>query len=140
MSVRSNISEVNAYYKSLDTQMKPQTLELESSMEYAQYLQDKEGYYVFSDEVSRREVRDTMNEVARAIPLTPTNVGRGLEAAGWKIIGYLRSLTSKQQPPIKAGEGWRAAHPGGWADRTGNLNISQRFRVNRGAWNGQGAR
>lgn len=140
MSVSSNIKEVDRYYASLVREMQPQTLTLENSMEYARYLQDKEGYYVFNDEVSTRFVRETLDEVSRAIPITPENVERGLEASGFRIVGYLRSLTGKQQPPIKAGEGYRSAHPGGWADRTGNLNAATRFRVNKQRWQGEGQR
>jgi hypothetical protein len=44
-----------------------------------------------------------------------------LDAVGAETVAFLRSLTSEMQPPAKPGEPARAAHPGGWADITGQL-------------------
>lgn len=44
-----------------------------------------------------------------------------LEMVGIQTIAYLRSLTDEMQPPIYKAEGERPAHPGGWADISGDL-------------------
>lgn len=43
------------------------------------------------------------------------------EKAGIDLISYAKSTTSELRPPVRASEGLRNAHPGGWADRTANL-------------------
>jgi len=138
MSFKSNISQVEGFYKELARDMKPQVLTMENSAEYARNLQDKKGFYVFSDEVSVRFVRRSLSAAGAFFPMTPENVQKALEAAGFLIVGFLRGLTSKSQPSIRKGEGIRQAHPGGWADRTGLLSAATRFRVNRNRWRAGG--
>lgn len=43
------------------------------------------------------------------------------QVVGIETVMYLRSLTDVMRPPVRKGEGPRQAHPGGWADVTGNL-------------------
>ena len=50
-----------------------------------------------------------------------------LESAGIDTIAFLRSLTEEMRPPVRSGQGERQAHPGHWADVTGQL-------VNSYAW------
>jgi hypothetical protein len=52
-----------------------------------------------------------------------------LEAVGAEVIAYLRSLTAEMRPPTRPGEGERSAHPGHWADVTGNLSNAYGWRV-----------
>jgi hypothetical protein len=44
-----------------------------------------------------------------------------LDAAGIDTVAFLRSLTEEMRPPVRSSEGPRPAHPGHWADVTGNL-------------------
>lgn len=52
-----------------------------------------------------------------------------LETAGVEAVSYLRSLTSDTQPPARGGGNPRRAHPGGWADVTGQLAASYFYEV-----------
>jgi hypothetical protein len=52
-----------------------------------------------------------------------------LSAVGEKVVEYLRSLTSEMRPPARAGGAERAAHPGHWADVTGELARGYRWRL-----------
>ena len=44
-----------------------------------------------------------------------------LDSAGIDTVAFLRSLTTEMRPPVRSSEGPRQAHPGHWADITGNL-------------------
>lgn len=44
-----------------------------------------------------------------------------LDAAGNEAVDFARSKTANMRPPVKKGQGPRQAHPGGWADVSGNL-------------------
>lgn len=54
-----------------------------------------------------------------------------LELVGIRVTNYLRSLTETMRPPVKADEGPRQAHPGGWADVSGQLALSYHYDVRR---------
>lgn len=56
-------------------------------------------------------------------------VERMLHVTGQEAVAFLRSLTNKMQPPVGAGEAWRRAHPGGWADVTGALALGYGYEV-----------
>lgn len=60
------------------------------------------------------EIRNWTDYQARAAE-------NALEAVGALAVNYARSETGETQPPVKASEPPRPAHPGGWADVTGNL-------------------
>lgn len=47
-----------------------------------------------------------------------------LDVVGAETVAWLRSHTAGLRPPAKAGEPDRRAHPGGWADVTGQLAAS----------------
>lgn len=51
------------------------------------------------------------------------------EQVGWETISYLRSFTNKMQPPVRVNEMARRAHPGGWADISGELAGAYRFEI-----------
>lgn len=59
-------------------------------------------------------------------------VAQMLELTGIETVAFLRSLTGNMQPPRNKGEGPRRAHPGGWADVTGNLANAYSFEVTAG--------
>lgn len=44
-----------------------------------------------------------------------------LQQVGIEAVNKITALTGETAPPIKAGEGVRRKHIGGWADRTTNL-------------------
>lgn len=46
-----------------------------------------------------------------------------------EALAWLKSHTSEMRPPAKTGEGDRLAHPGHWADVTGQLVNSYSYRV-----------
>jgi len=53
-----------------------------------------------------------------------TKVRQLLNAVGLKTVAYLRSQTSERRPPVRAGGNERPAHPGHWADISGQLAAS----------------
>jgi hypothetical protein len=60
---------------------------------------------------------------------TRTRIIMVLEAIGLETIAYLRSKTKEMRPPVRAGRKPRPAHPGHWADVTGQLVNSYSYRV-----------
>ena len=54
-----------------------------------------------------------------------------LESVGIDTIAWLRSLTEEMRPPVRSTEGERQAHPGHWADRTGQLALAYDHKVER---------
>jgi len=61
----------------------------------------------------KRTLSDRLERGKRVVKLTAT-----------EVVNHATSLTGETRPPAKSGEGPRKAHPGGWADITGNLAIS----------------
>lgn len=101
-----------------------QELEFSNSMEYAVYLNAKEGYFVFNPDHALKTIVDTINETLKAgLPMTFDNVALSLEAAGWKELNWLRSYIGD-------------AHVGNWQDRSFLLMRAYRFRVNKREENG----
>lgn len=133
MAVRV-IDNSEEYIRGLgQSRRKSHVLELSNVMEYAGYLQDRHGYYVFNDERIAKDVVDWLSDlVASNLPLSDRNIEQALDGAGYEVINFFQSLTSKMRPPVKAGQGPRRAHPGGWADVTRNLANAYRHTVNGG--------
>lgn len=53
-----------------------------------------------------------------------------LRTVGSEVVTYLRTLTNEMRPPWPTPNGpGRAAHPGHWADRSGNLANAYGFEV-----------
>lgn len=112
------------------TEKKRHELTIVNAMQYAVYLQDRHGYYVFNNKQLLEYASKHFGLMVKAgIPATDTNIKRALEAAATEYINFLRSTTHEMRPPARTGEGLRAAHPGGWADITGNLNRAYWFMV-----------
>ncbi|MDX1546649.1 MAG: hypothetical protein R3247_06660 [Rhodothermales bacterium] len=87
-------------------------------------------------------------EFERGLELSPARVEAMLEAVGAELTNWLRSLTGEMRPPPGArlvvssagsvytyvppkgrAEGPRQAHPGGWADVTGQLALGYKHEV-----------
>lgn len=64
---------------------------------------------------------EVLAAVKRLELTTQQKIALVAEAMALEVVAYLRSLTAETRPPAKAGEGWRYAHPGHWADITGQL-------------------
>jgi hypothetical protein len=54
---------------------------------------------------------------------------RLLAIVGQQVVDYLQSLTEEMRPPVRAGGAQRAAHPGHWADVTGELARNYRWHI-----------
>ena len=106
-------------------------LVITNAMEYAVYLQARDGYYVFNDgELLRIALKWFRKLEASNQTATTRNIERALEAAAREYIDFLRSATSTMRPPVRARELPRFATPGGWANRTGNLSAAFQALVN----------
>jgi len=98
------------------------TLDLANNMEYAETVHNKRGLYLFNDAKLREGVVKWLKEVIQAdLPLNDRNIVLALDGVRYEYIGHLQSLTAKMRPPVKAGEGPRKTHPGGWSDVSGQL-------------------
>jgi hypothetical protein len=74
----------------------------------------------------RKEVAQAVDEGMVSQRQAMENV---MHMVGEETIAYLRSYTSQRVPPVRAGEAWRRAHPGGWSDVTSNLVNAYGFTV-----------
>lgn len=79
----------------------------------------------------RAKTKGLAEAIARRELDALTKVELVLEAVGHLTVAKLRSLTNESRPPVKRGEPKRRAHPGHWADVTGQLANSYRFEVYR---------
>jgi hypothetical protein len=112
---------------------KSHELALINHEEYAEVLHAREGYDVLNIDDLEKKAVDWLSEVAASrLPLDDRNIEKALDGAGYDTVNYHQSLISHFQPPLKAGEGPRQAHPGNWADRTRNLANAYRHQVNGG--------
>ena len=132
MRFTDNLSAVLASYEHLF----PATghvLTVANVMEYARYLNDRQGYFVFNNakllEIARENIRELMESDAE---LSDQNIVNALDKAGFEYVNWLLNLSGGVQPPYRAGEGPRQATRGGWATITGNLRASFRHRVDEG--------
>lgn len=119
---QDNIEQVEAWYEANVPRRAEHELKLINVMEYAQYLQDRHGYWIFNDQLTLSLVIAWLERtIFSGIPLNDAAIALALNSAGDDIIDVLTSVTGQMRPPVKAGDGMRAAYPGGWADVTGNL-------------------
>lgn len=89
------------------------------------------------------EREDMLRELVQLEMAVADKLIRVFETVGWETIAYLRSETSKMQPPNKRSGGRaRPAHPGGWADVSSNLALAYRFELYAGGelvrWTNEG--
>lgn len=76
--------------------------------------------------VLREDMLREIEEVRIPEMLKVRNVA---EMVGRETIAFLRSKTGDTRPPTRAGQPSRRAHPGGWADVTGNLALAYDFEL-----------
>lgn len=129
VSYHDNIEEVLA---ALEPVSKSFTVRLRAQnvLEYAKKLHEREAYYVFSDEELMKVAEEQFSDLVNAgVMLSKDVVVHMAEAIGWRYLNFLRSTTANMRPALSSSEGPRAAHPGNWADRTGNLAASFRFKA-----------
>ena len=119
----------------------PQKAELRNGMEYAAPLHAKTGYYVFNDRHFKKTVRKNLRQLANSsLPMNRKNTKLALEKACQEEINFLRSKTEELRPPAPRNAAGRyipvadrgdkrQAHPGGWADISGNLANGYTFEV-----------
>lgn len=106
------------------------TLTVANVMEYARDLHDREGFYVFNDELLQQIVRNKLEEAINAgLGLSDEVAQQALDAAGFEYVNRLLDLVGGVRPPVRPGEGTRQATRGGWATITGNLANSFRHQV-----------
>lgn len=67
--------------------------------------------------------------VAKVTPVVRRKTARALDRAGKLIVEELQSYTSEMRPPVRAGNPPRPAHPGHWADISGDLRDAYDFGV-----------
>lgn len=94
---------------------------------YAAFLHRKAGYSVFTPSVLAKKL---YHRLKRAGDLTePRVINDAVEAGAIEGINAHRvsSFAYGSRPPVRAGEGLRAAHIGLWADITGVLKNSYFF-------------
>jgi hypothetical protein len=81
-------------------------------------------------ELIEQELIDTVKAYVDAAALdVHVALRQLLEVIGQRTVAYLRSFTGNLRPPILQGGPMRPAHPGGWADVTGELARSYAYRV-----------
>lgn len=76
--------------------------------------------------VSDEEWLDELAKLDRDVASKVIDV---LTVSGIEAVSFLRSLTGETRPGVRAGDPPRRAHPGGWADITGNLSNAYAFEV-----------
>lgn len=72
---------------------------------------------------------DWQQAIREMVADAETKARKVLESVGIETIAYLRTLTDEMRPPAKPGEGERHAHPGHWADVSGQLALSYAWDV-----------
>jgi hypothetical protein len=129
VSYTDNMDEVLASFKEASKSFTVR-LRNQNVLEYAHALHDREAYYVFNTDELEKIIESQFEELSGAKTLiTKDLVEKIAEAIGWRYVNFLRSVVANTRPAISSREGIRFAHPGGWADRTGNLAAGFRFKV-----------
>jgi len=99
-------------------------------MEYAHYLHDSEGYFIFNPQHAAKTVRRNLEEAGAEGPLNDERIRLALEKSGFEELNWLLEKTGGTQPAVRSGEGTRQARQGGWSDITGMLAASYKFQIN----------
>jgi hypothetical protein len=81
---------------------------------------------VFTAELTKADTQGVFAEIAVAIN---GEILQLLELVGKRTIEYLKSLTDEARPPASGQTATRYAHPGHWADVTGELAASYGWRI-----------
>lgn len=118
-SYESNIDDVLAQLDELE--FEDHTLKVANVMEYAVYLHDMEGYYVFNDRALKKIVTQKWIGLDADERATDEGIKSVLDTAAGEYVAWLADFTGETQPPVAGEEGTRPARRGSWADRTRNL-------------------
>jgi hypothetical protein len=108
------------------------TLTVANLMEYAVYLHDKEGFFVFNDAILQKLVREKLKGLLGSSGISDEDVNGALETAAAEYVNYLLETIGETRPPLREGGPAREARRGHWADQTGNLAAHYRSRVDDG--------
>lgn len=85
---------------------------------------------MISPEIDFAALEESFLEELAAVKMDEMQKMRNaLEMIGRDVVAFLRSTTSTTRPAARAGEPRRKAHPGGWADVTGNLANAYAFEI-----------
>lgn len=116
------------------SKVKSHTAMIANPIRYAEYLHNREGYFVFNDDMMVKLVEEWIFRglVASQWVLKDETIEQGIEAGLRAYVDWLResSFQFGTRPPRQKGEGPRAAHRGKWADWTGTLNRGYFFTIN----------
>ena len=103
---------------------------LDNESDHAIYLQDRNGYYVVDDAHLMQSVDRVLEaEVTKPVLPAVTDIERSFDEMMEDEVGFLQSFTAEMRPPLRKGQPPRPAHPGHWADVTGDLASSFKTRV-----------
>ncbi len=133
VSFTSNISGVLAAL--VDTGPdESHTLTVANVMEYAVYLHEMKGFFVFNDEQLARIIREKFKAIDEKEDgaISDELIEGALETAAAEYINWLLEQTGATRPPIRADGPRRAARKGHWADRTGNLAAHYKSQIDDG--------
>jgi hypothetical protein len=137
MKYGDNFWKFKRQFKSLEgTKNRMMIGEVSNTARQARALNDREGYFVVSNPKLHMYVKAEMGRMKTQFGpgfSSPFMVSRALERGILKYIKWLRS-TIGSKPPILNQTSPRSMHPGKWADITGRLNNSWRYRVAGSKW------
>jgi hypothetical protein len=113
-------------------------LTLANVMEYAVYLHDMKGFFVFNDGMLRKVVVEKLKGLDE--PFTDEAIEGALQTAAAEYVNWLVDLIAAFRPPLRPSEAPpgvppgqpRKARQGRWADRTGNLAAHYKSQVDDG--------
>lgn len=107
-------------------------------MEYAVYLNDMKGFFVFNDGMLQKIVFEKLKGLDE--PFTDEAIEGALQTAAAEYVNWLVDLIAAFRPPLRPSEAPpgvapgqpRKARQGRWADRTGNLAAHYKSQVDDG--------
>ena len=112
------------------------TATVSNTAKHAVALDSKRGYFVVSNEMLYKYVHAELRRLKTQFGpgfASTWMVYRAIQSGILVYIAWLRS-TVGQKPPKRGMSGPRPMHPGRWADITGQLNSSWRYRIDNGPW------
>lgn len=129
-SYESNIDDVIAQLDELE--FEDHTLKVANVMEYAVYLHDMEGYYVFNDRALKKIIAQKWIGLDAEERATDEGITSVLDTAATEYVNWLTDFIGESQPPLAGEESTRPARRGHWADRTRNLANHFKSQVDEG--------
>lgn len=131
-----NWDELKAEYKKIaQGTNRHYTGTVSNTAHFARRLHNRSGFYIFNDEELAKKVnREIVNLTNLKLELHAKYVKDAMRRGIIKYVNFLRAYTGSTRPGYRRGKPVRKAHPGGWADITGYLNNSYRYRIDGGRW------